>query len=110
MLDDSLATDCILIFVLNAERLGVFSFVCFQLVVVKFRGNGEMYLLALGAEIDSSAHVAYLLDGHALVKQSRDAEQDILAHSVGKYICAAIHQNRAADVVRPIVVVRKAAE
>ena len=69
-----------------------------------------MYLVLGSAEIYRSAHVAYLLDGNAAVKKCRYSQNDILAHSVGQNIRAAVNEYRAADVVCPIIVVSKAAQ
>ena len=102
--------DRILIFILHAKRLGVLAFVVFELVIVK----GCRYVIVDGilgtAKVDRSAHVADLFDGHTAREQLRDAQKDVLAHTVGENIGGTVDKNRAAHLVIPIIVVGKATE
>ena len=111
-LADSLAIDGVLILVLDAEGLGVLALIGLEVVVVKGGGHGEVDGIPfLGfAEIDGTTHVADLADGHALIQELCDATEDVLAHTVGQNVGAAVHQDGAAHLIVPVVVVGEAAE
>ena len=60
-------------------------------------------------EIDRAADVLNLTDGYAAVKQRSDAAQRVLAHTVAEQVGARIDEDRTADTVLPVVVMREAA-
>ena len=62
------------------------------------------------AEIHRSSHVTDLFDGNSLVQKLCNAQKDVFSHAVGEDICGAVHQNGAAHLVVPIIVVSKAAQ
>ena len=109
-LADGATVDGVLVLILHAEGLGVGSLAFLQLVIVKGGRHGEVDQLLGLCEVDRSAHVADLANGHASVEQTGDAKKDILAHAVGQEVGAAIHENGAAHLVVPVIVMRKAAE
>ena len=107
---DGAPVDGVLIPVLDAEGFGVGALIGFQQVVVKGCGNVVVDGIGGVAEIDRSAHVADFADRHAAVEQFRHTQKDVFAHAVGQQVCAAVHEDRAAHLVVPVVVMRKAAE
>ena len=111
-LADGAAVDGVLVAVLHAEGGGVGALVLLQLVIVEGRGDLVVDVVALvgAAEVDRAPHVADLADGHAAVEELGDAAQDVLAHAVGEEVGAAVHENGAAYLVVPVVVVSKAAQ
>ena len=69
-----------------------------------------MHPLTLFDEEDRAAHVADLADRHAAVKQLCHGDENLLAHAVGDHVGAAVHKQRAAHLIVPVVVMRKTAQ
>ena len=99
----------VLILILYAKRLGVFSFIRLKLVVIKDCGYRIIHLILGRAKIYCSAHVAYLFDRYSAVKKLRDSCDYLLSHTIGQKVCAAVYKHRAANLIVPIVVVCKSA-
>ena len=60
-------------------------------------------------KIRRAAHILYFPHGDAAVEQRGDAAQRVLAHPVAEQVGARIDEDRAADAVLPVIVMREPA-
>ena len=110
ILDDSLTAHRIGVFILCGKRLCIGCLIVFKSIEISDLDIVVEDLIPRLAEVHASAHVAYFLYGHALIKKGGNAANDVLAHTVGKDIRAAVDKHAAAHPVLPIIVMRKAAQ
>ncbi len=66
-----------------------------------------MHLVLPIRQIDRAPHILNLLYGNALVQKLCNADDALLAHPVGRKVRSGIHQNTAAHLIAPIIVMGK---
>ena len=93
MLDNCSSVNAILIFILNAKRVGILLLICFKLVVIKFSRNGIMNCFVGVCKVASATNVANLLYRNALVKQKCNSAKDVFTHSIGENVGAGVNEN-----------------
>ena len=117
--DDRLSVYAVVVPVLDSEGFGVGAFVVFQFfvgvavrlsVLVEALRAGKGDLVPRLGQIRGAPHVADLFHRHAPVQKLRQAHDGPLPHAVHENVGPGIHQDGAADVVSPVVVMRTAAE
>ena len=95
--------------VLQIEALGVFSGVRRKACIVRQPQARQVRVRLAHAE-DRPVDVGHVMDVHAVVERVGDLDDAALAHAVEQQVRLRVEQDRALELVRPVVVVRKAAE
>ena len=95
--------------VLQIEALGVFSGVRRKACIVRQPQARQVRVRLAHAE-GRPVDVGHVMDVHPVVERVGDLDDAALAHAVEQKVGLRVEQDRALELVRPVIVVRKAAE